>query len=680
MDTIVNIVGGNPGGKAKYFLNDATTIKKLKAAADRDNMKVTDNDGSKFIEFSTGAYVSVVLSLIKVWQEMEGYPTPEDVDGLGISVVKIEIERDLAGIILHYTIELKVQGVKVKVTCYDTTLSMLVQSGKMLEEYCSRVLLPHLRDEIKVLGRVIQEKNSQVQDYGEPRATRQNKKETRKPAASLHPPSTPMIVKAASILELPSSSRSPRLVSYSPPVPKIVPLALLPPGQEEVEVLPPVRQVLALPPTPRTRPQEDLENSQELQMVEDDSEEEDNGKEKGARRQPPPEQDTQKEPVDISKTLPASFHNFPDLELEARFGLLAAIATSQSQIAPPPKQQECSNSRAANQEVACFPCEKCDIVCTDMDSLRKHMTEHTSTVGQLTSKTPSLTASGRPIFLTEAFVSKHQRFLESINNDHVDGIDSSDDDEESNNTDETCKVCKKTFSTVSSLQDHILAKHGAEPGAVLEFLKVQSQLLNTILAGQATQLQRVNAIALKQTCLSDGLNMLKEKSLSPFPAPAPAPSMPPSVPADSPVPAARTSAAPSYSRAAAGQQQEPGRGQTAPARPGPQVRRGRRKGKLLIAGDSLLANHHRDMIKEATKEQVQEVQEVKCYAATYSNDPAIKFRRKNFSDVVPAELEDSDYTAVLMQSSSVELTNLKGKGAAPDLLRQTALVTGQNMA
>jgi hypothetical protein len=85
------------------------------------------------------------------------------------------------------------------------------------------------------------------------------------------------------------------------------------------------------------------------------------------------------------------------------------------------------------------------------------------------------------------------------------------------------------------------------------------------------------------------------------------------------------------------------------------------------------------MVKEATKDEVKEVQEVKCYAAVYSDDPAIKFKRKNFSDVVPAELEDNDYTAVLMQSSSVELTNLKGKGAAPDLLRQTALVAAQNM-
>ena len=130
--------------------------------------------------------------------------------------------------------------------------------------------------------------------------------------------------------------------------------------------------------------------------------------------------------------------------------------------------------------------------------------------------------------------------------------------------------------------------------------------------------------------------------------------------------------APSYSQAV-GQQQ------AAPAPPAPQVRRSKKKRKLLIAGDSLLANHHRDMVKKATFNNVQEIQEVKCYTAVYSEEPEVRFRRKNFTDVVPAELEDNDYTDVLMQSSSVELTNLKGKGASSDLLKQTAMVAAANM-
>ena len=266
MDTIVTIPGGNPGGKAKYFLNDESTIKKLKAAADKANMTVADNNGSKTIDFSTGAYVSVVLPLIRMWQEMEGHPIrPEDVDGLDITVVKIEVEKELAGTIVKHTIELKVQGIKVKVTCYDTTLSMMVQSGKMLEQYCSRVLLPYLRSEIRVLGRLIEDKNAQVRAHGEPRTTRNQQKEIMKGVASVEPPSTPRVLRAASLLEPSSASRTPRLLCYSSPVPKILPLALLTPAQEEVEVLhPPVRQVLALPPpAPRTRSQEEVQEWQE---------------------------------------------------------------------------------------------------------------------------------------------------------------------------------------------------------------------------------------------------------------------------------------------------------------------------------------------------------------------------------------------------------------------------------
>ena len=203
---------------------------------------------------------------------------------------------------------------------------------------------------------------------------------------------------------------------------------------------------------------------------------------------------------------------------------------------------------------------------------------------------------------------------------------------------------------------------------------MHQQLLNSILAGQATQLQRVEDIATRQTFMSEIIKNIKLKSTSPPPSVLSAPSPTSAVRS---VPAARTAAAPvsSYSQASAGQRQEPGHRQAAPA---PQTRR-KGKGRLLIAGDSLLAHHYRDMLKEATKEEVQEVKDVKCYPSVYSEAPEVKFMRKNFRDIVPAELEDKDFTAVLMQSSSVELTNLKGKGAAPNLLKQTTLVAARNM-
>ena len=187
-----------------------------------------------------------------------------------------------------------------------------------------------------------------------------------------------------------------------------------------------------------------------------------------------------------------------------------------------------------------------------------------------------------------------------------------------------------------------------------------------ILAGQAT----------RQTCMSEDIKVIKLKFTSPTPSVLSAPSTTPAVRSVQPASPDAAAPAPFYSQAAAGHQQEPRHRQAAPALPAPQARR--RRNKLLIAGDSLLAHHDRDMMKEATKE-VQEVQEVKCYASVYSEAPEVKFRRKNFRDIVPAELEDNDFTAVLMQSSSVELTNLKGKGAAPNLLKQTTLVAARNI-
>ena len=71
--------------------------------------------------------------------------------------------------------------------------------------------------------------------------------------------------------------------------------------------------------------------------------------------------------------------------------------------------------------------------------------------------------------------------------------------------------------------------------------------------------------------------------------------------------------------------------------------------------------------------------EVKCYSAVFSTEPEIHYPRSNFRDIVPAELQDGEYTALLMQMSSVELTNLKGKGANAELIKQTVLVAAQNM-
>ena len=99
MDTIVNILGGNPGGRSKYFLNNEATIKKLKQAAKVGNIMITPCQGSVQIQFNAGTYVEVALRLLKYWEGCQGEPQiPEDVDNLNVSVTEVETFKDAGGI------------------------------------------------------------------------------------------------------------------------------------------------------------------------------------------------------------------------------------------------------------------------------------------------------------------------------------------------------------------------------------------------------------------------------------------------------------------------------------------------------------------------------------------------------------------------------------------------------
>ena len=191
MDTLVNLIGGKLEGKAKYYLNNATTLKKLKKAADFDSMTILPNIQSNTINFSTGAYINVIIQLVNLWKDLQGHHIlAEDVDGMKIIVNSVETEREMSDIIVKYVVRLSVQGEQVTITCYDTTLSMLVQAKQAtLDEYCHRVLFPYLQEEIQMCQVRIKEYNDQIKSFGETRpATRQSRKTIRKGPAILEPP------------------------------------------------------------------------------------------------------------------------------------------------------------------------------------------------------------------------------------------------------------------------------------------------------------------------------------------------------------------------------------------------------------------------------------------------------------------------------------------------------------
>ena len=84
----MNLPGGNPRGRSKYYLNDAATVKKLKAAAKLPDITITPCQNSVQLKFNVGAYVEVVLRLLKYWETCEGETQiPKDVDGLDVKVI-----------------------------------------------------------------------------------------------------------------------------------------------------------------------------------------------------------------------------------------------------------------------------------------------------------------------------------------------------------------------------------------------------------------------------------------------------------------------------------------------------------------------------------------------------------------------------------------------------------------
>ena len=85
--------------------------------------------------------------------------------------------------------------------------------------------------------------------------------------------------------------------------------------------------------------------------------------------------------------------------------------------------------------------------------------------------------------------------------------------------------------------------------------------------------------------------------------------------------------------------------------------------QLLIIGDSISGNIDIDIIEKAVKGRVRAT---KAYAATFDNvgtqakAPA-KFPKKNFTDVIPAEVKKEPVDYLLLQSGSVDITNLNTK-------------------
>ena len=547
MDTIVKTTGRYLGGRSTYFLNDEATAEKLKQAASNLNLEVTNNSGSKTINCSTGSYITTVLPLVKAWQDIEGGDIDRDlVDGMVINVIKVKTFVDLGDTIEKYLVKLRVEGKLVTVTMFDTTLSILVQAGTMLEPYCERVLIPYLEKEVRRNLKSIQELNEQFAAIVVPKGT------TRKQQRQF--------MKQASILELPPDPSPSWLMNISPastpatnsPAP---PQQLRSPHPSPAPSQGVKASYIALPG--RQRLSEDLHvpsqvhekdipltglmDEEEPSKDEDQSavdEEPSKAEDQLAMDEEEPSMAEDQSAVDsedqncplnpITPSLPPSQGLHPEevlkipnpkeqwhptlatqaptqvagpmalneadspsgallgpLEEAGPLSLLEAVypagdpqeipwplVTPAGLLAIAFSSEQPEKEQLQEETVACYPCQECNSVFSSEDCVARHVENvHEKVNNQRQIERNSLTASGRPIFLSPNFAQKHTKLMKNLNQDHVDcsfeSSESEDSDDESNTF--TCDLCNYESNQEAVLIIHKKNVHKEHNKEVLRY-------------------------------------------------------------------------------------------------------------------------------------------------------------------------------------------------------------------
>ena len=106
--------------------------------------------------------------------------------------------------------------------------------------------------------------------------------------------------------------------------------------------------------------------------------------------------------------------------------------------------------------------------------------------------------------------------------------------------------------------------------------------------------------------------------------------------------------------------------------------------KTLFVGDSVSDVTDFHALEEATETKIVHV---KAYSAVFdeiSNDAKIsaRFPKRNFTDVIPAALEKEEFRNVIVQSGSVDITNLQTKTEVEknfDYFHQQSVMSAQNL-
>ena len=110
----------------------------------------------------------------------------------------------------------------------------------------------------------------------------------------------------------------------------------------------------------------------------------------------------------------------------------------------------------------------------------------------------------------------------------------------------------------------------------------------------------------------------------------------------------------------------------------------KKKEKILFIGDSISKNVRIDTLEEATQS---EIITVRAYSSVYDNEEnsakqAAKIPEANFHDVVQAELKKEEYKTLLLQSGSVDISNLKTRenvSQYSEYFKQESIMSAKNL-
>ena len=110
----------------------------------------------------------------------------------------------------------------------------------------------------------------------------------------------------------------------------------------------------------------------------------------------------------------------------------------------------------------------------------------------------------------------------------------------------------------------------------------------------------------------------------------------------------------------------------------------KKENRILFIGDSISSNINIKALEVATRAKITTAKAYSSVHDTVSNDAkmAARFPKSNFTDVTTSELRKGEYSHLVLQAGSVDITNLRTKEASSENIeyfRQQTVISAKNI-